>query len=90
PLVPHARPAECERLFLIRGNRPKGVGVIGSQTLDAGIGRFIARSNRSISAWNEAHPEQLRSPMRSFAPVLFRGSVATEHYKAADGDIRVA
>ena len=90
PLVPHAQPAERDRLFLIRGNRPKGVGVIGSQTLDAGIARFIARSNRSISAWNEAHPEQLRSPMRSFAPVLFRGSVATEHYKEAGGDIRVA
>lgn len=90
PLVPHAQPAERHRLFLIRGNRPKGVGVIGSQTLDAGIGRFIARSNRSIKAWNEAHPEQIRPSMRSFAPALFRGSVATEHYKAAGGDIRVA
>ncbi len=89
PLVTHAPPAERDRLFLIRGNRPKGVGVIGSQTLDAGIRRFIARSNQSITAWNAAHPEQLRSPMRPFAPVLFRGSVATEHYKVAGGDIRV-
>lgn len=90
PLVAHAPSAERDRLFLIRGNRPKGVGVVGSQTLDAGIRRFIARSNQGIIAWNAAHPEQLRSPMRPFAPVLFRGSVATEHYKAAGGDIRVA
>jgi hypothetical protein len=90
PLVAHASPGERDRLFLIRGNRPKGVGVIGAQTLDAGIRRFIARSNEGIAIWNAAHPEQLRCPMRTFSPVLFRGSVAIEHYHAAGGDIRVA
>lgn len=90
PLIAHASPGERDCLFLIRGNRPKGVGVIGAQTLDAGIRRFIARSNESIAIWNAAHPEQLRCPMRTFAPVLFRGSVAIEHYQAAGGDVRVA
>lgn len=90
PLVEHAPANVSDRLFLIRGNRPRGVGVIGNHTLDAGIRRFIARSNQSIAAWNAAHPEQLRSPMRAFAPVMFRGSVATEHYHAAGGDILAA
>jgi len=90
PLVAHAPPNERDRLFLIRGNRPAGVGVIANQTLDAGIRRFIARSNQSIAAWNVTHPEQPRPPMRAFAPVLLRGSVATEHYHAAGGDIRAA
>lgn len=90
PLVERAPANVSDRLFLIRGNRPRGVGVIGNHTLDAGIRRFIARSNQSIAAWNTAHPEQLRSPMRAFAPVMFRGSVATEHYHAAGGDILAA
>jgi hypothetical protein len=31
-----------------------------------------------------------RAPLPAFAPVLFRGSVASEHYRAAGGDIRAA
>jgi integrase len=90
PLVAHASPSERDRLFLIRGNRPKGVTVIGSQTLTVGIRRFVARANRRIAEWNDAHPDRPRAPLPAFAPVLFRGSVASEHYRAAGGDIRVA
>lgn len=90
PLVAHAPPRERDRLFLIRGNRPKGVRVIGDQTLSVGIHRFIARANRRIAAWNKAHPDRPRTPLPAFAPVLFRGSVATEHYQAGGGDIRAA
>ncbi len=90
PLIAHAPPSERDHLFLIRGNRPAGVGVIANQTLDAGIRRFITRANQRIAAWNAAHPEQPRSPMPAFAPVLFRGSVATQHYHVAGGDIRAA
>jgi hypothetical protein len=90
PLAAHAPPSERGHLFLIRGNRPSGIKAIGSQTLSAGIHRFIARANERIAGWNDAHPDRLRTPLQTFAPVLFRGSVATEHYHAADGDIRAA
>jgi hypothetical protein len=90
PLAAHAPPSERDRLFLIRGNRPSGVKPIGSQTLSTGIRRFTARANGHIAAWNDAHPDQPRTPLLNFAPVLFRGSVATEHYHATGGDIRAA
>ena len=89
-LVAHAPPGECDRLFLIRGNRPSGVGVIRSQTLMTAIRRFIARANKRIETWNEAHPDRLRALLADFVPVLFRGSVASLHYHAAGGDIRIA
>ncbi|WPP02780.1 hypothetical protein [Methylocella tundrae] len=90
PLAAHAPPSERDRLFLIRGNRPSGIKAIGSQTLSTGIRRFIARANRRIEAWNDAHPDGLRAPLPKFVPVLFRGSVATEHYHATGGDSRAA
>lgn len=90
PLVPHAPPGERDRLFLVRGNRPSGVGVIGNQTLNNSIRRFVARANERIEAWNEAHPDRLRALLPHFVPVLFRGSVASLHYHAAGGDIRAA
>lgn len=89
-LVVEARPSERNHLFLIRGNRPAGVGTIRQETLRVGIQRFIARANARISIWNNAHPDKPRALLPNFAPVLFRGSVATEHYRAAGGDIRVA
>jgi hypothetical protein len=90
PLVAHATPSERSRLFLIRGYGPVGVKVIAEQTLSAGIRRFILRANERVAVWNDAHPDRQRAPLPNFAPVLFRGSVATEHYKAAGGDIGAA
>jgi integrase len=89
-LVAEARPSERNHLFLVRGNRPVGVGTIRHATLRIGINRFIGRANARIAAWNNAHPDKLRALLPNFAPVLFRGSVATEHYHAAGGDIRAA
>lgn len=90
PLAAHAPPSERDRLFLIHGYRPKGVAVIAEQTLAVGIRRFVARANQRIAVWNDVHPDQPRTSLPSFAPVRFRGSVATEHYHAAGGDIRAA
>jgi integrase len=90
PLVAEARPSERNHLFLVRGNRPVGVGTIRKETLRLGIQRFIARANARIAIWNNAHPDKQRALLPNFAPVLFRGSVATEHYRAAGGDIRAA
>jgi integrase len=90
PLVAEARPSERNHLFLVRGNRPVGVGTIRQDTLRLGIQRFIARANACIATWNNAHPDKPRALLPNFAPVLFRGSVATEHYRATGGDIRVA
>jgi len=90
PLVAQARPSERECLFLVRGNRPIGVGAIRHETLRIGIRRFIARVNGRIAAWNDAHPDRPRAPLPNFTPVLFRASVASEHYQAAGGDIRAA
>jgi integrase len=90
PLVATARLSERNHLFLVRGNRPVGVGTIRQETLRIGIQRFIARANARITIWNNAHPDKPRALLPNFAPVLFRGSVATQHYRAAGGDIRVA
>jgi hypothetical protein len=90
PLVPHALPSEGTHLFLIRGYGRAGVRAIAEQTLSTGIRRFIVRANKRIVEWNFTHPEQPRSLLPNFSPVLFRGSVATQHYHEAGGDIRVA
>jgi integrase len=90
PLVATARPSERNHLFLVRGNHPVGVGTIRQETLRIGIQRFIARANARVTIWNNAHPDKPRALLPNFAPVLFRGSVATQHYRAAGGDIRVA
>jgi|SRR5579872_2139429 len=90
PLVAPAPPNERGHLFLIQGNRPRGIQAIGSQTLSNGIRRFIARANERIATWNAAHPGRPRASLPNFVPVLFRGSVATEHYRAAGGDIHAA
>ena len=45
PLVAQARPSERNHLFLVRGNRPVGVGTIRQETLRLGIQRFIARDS---------------------------------------------
>ena len=89
PLAVFAPPSERDRLFLLR--RPHGrVGVVQPQTLSNAIGRFIDRQNRRIAAWNADHPDRQRPALPAFTPMLFRGSVAIEHYHASGGDIRVA
>ncbi len=90
PLIAEARPGERNHLFLVRGNRPAGVGAIRHETLRLGIQRFIVRANARIAIWNNEHPDKPRALLSNFAPVLFRGSVATEHYRATGGDIRAA
>jgi integrase len=90
PLIAVARPSERNHLFLVRGNRPAGVGAIRHETLRLGIQRFMVRANARIAIWNNEHRDKPRALLPNFAPVLFRGSVATEHYRATGGDIRAA
>jgi integrase len=97
PLVPHARAADRENLFLLntgsptkRRRRNGTVGVIDASTLKRKIPWFIARANKRIAAWNAANPQAAPRPrIECFAPAFLRGSVATEHYKASGGDIVV-
>ena len=71
--------------------RPLRVEELRRLTLRSAIRRFRQRVNARIEAWNAAHADRPpRSPLPDFAPVFFRGSVATEHYKASGGDILVA
>ncbi|WP_439397124.1 hypothetical protein ACRQ5Q_08705 [Bradyrhizobium sp. PMVTL-01] len=98
PIVATAPPSEQDRLFLTRSSFEmhsrrslRGrTGVIEHTVLRLAILRFIKRANQRIEAWNTTHPDQLREPIADFAPALFRGSVATEHYRASGGDILVA
>lgn len=94
PLLPHVGMQDRERLFLIRrmgATQARGhrhlAGVIGWETLAHAIDRFIVLSNERIAAWNAAHPERPRRRLPDFSAGLFRGSVATAHYEASDGDI---
>ncbi len=98
PIVAHAPPGQRDRLFLTRSifkelarrTRRNRVEVIEHSVLRRAIGRFTARANRRIDAWNAEHPDRPRDRIESFAPVFFRGSVATEHYRASGGDILTA
>lgn len=90
PLVQHARPGNRERLFLVRGNGARGIAPIAPQTLTNGIRAFIARANAHIAATNAANPLNQQTLLPSFTAKQFRGSVATRHYAASGGDIRVA
>jgi integrase len=90
PLAAQARHQDRERLFLIRSEKKRVVTVMPSATIVAGVKQFIARSNERIAIWNRAAPERPRAPLPDFATMFLRGSVATEHYKAAGGDILVA
>ena len=96
PLVSHARLRDRDRLFLVKGRsssaRQSGdVAIVDPSTLSGAIDRFVERTNHRVAAWNAAHPDQPpRQPLADFAPVFFRGSVATEHYRASGGDVRIA
>ena len=98
PIVADAPPGQRDRLFLtrsifkaqVRGSQRNRVEVIEHSVLRRAIGRFTARANRRIDVWNHEHPDVPRCRIENFAPVLFRGSVATEHYRASGGDVLVA
>jgi integrase len=98
PLVADASPTQQDRLFLTRSiytesNRRSlrsRTEVVEHSVLRRAILRFTKRANHRIDAWNAAHPDNPRSRIASFAPALFRGTVATEHYRASGGDILVA
>lgn len=98
PIVATAPPGEQDRLFLTRSiyrehaRRTVGsrTGIIDHSLLRRAILRFIERANGRIEAWNAAHPDKPREAIANFAPALFRGTVATEHYRASGGDVLVA
>jgi hypothetical protein len=97
PLLPYAREADRDLLFLNNPGMPKlkrrrkgHIGVIDSSTLAHAIRRFARRADQGIAAFNSANPHRKREPLGEFAPAFFRGSVAAEHYKASEGDILVA
>lgn len=98
PIVATAPPGEQDRLFLTRsiykehfrrtlGSRTE---VIEHSVLRGAILRFTERANRRTEEWNVAHPDKPREAIANFAPALFRGTVATEHYRASGGDVLVA
>ncbi len=98
PIVATAPPGEQDRLFLTRSvHKEHARRILGSRTgviehslLRRAILRFIERANRRIEAWNALHPDKPREAIANFAPALFRGTVATEHYRASGGDVLVA
>ncbi|MBI1261719.1 MAG: hypothetical protein GC184_08335 [Rhizobiales bacterium] len=98
PIVATAPPGEQDRLFLTRSVRKEPARhslrgrteVIEHSVLRRAILRFTERANRRIEEWNAAHPGKPRERIASFAPALFRGTVATEHYRASGGDIFAA
>lgn len=98
PLLDEAPPSERDRLFLARSvhlqhsrRRWRGrVAVIEHSALRRAIDRFVVRANHRIAAWNAQHPDAPQTPIEDFAPVFFRGSVATEHYRASGGDVLLA
>lgn len=88
-LAVRAPASEKNRLFLMRRS-DQSLSVIQRTTLEGAMVRFIKRANRRIDAWNAAHPDQLRIALQHFHTRMFRGSVAIEHYRASDGDLRTA
>ena len=98
PLVAEAPPGQRDRLFLTRSpykdlarrTRRGRTEVIDHGTLRNAVDRFTARANDRIDIWNAKHPDKPRSRIERFMPVLFRGSVATEHYRASGGDVLAA
>jgi hypothetical protein len=98
PLVAETPPGQRDRLFLTRSpykdlarrTRRGRTEVIDHSTLRHAVDRFIARANDRIDIWNAEHPDNPRSRIKRFMPVLFRGSVATEHYRATGGDVLAA
>jgi hypothetical protein len=98
PLVAEAPRGQRDRLFLTRSpykdlarrTRRGRTEVIDHATLSKAVDRFTARANDRIDIWNAEHLDNPRSRIERFMPVLFRGSVATEHYRASGGDVLAA
>jgi integrase len=98
PIVAEAPSGQRDQLFLTRSifktlarrTERDRTEVIEHSVLKHAIRRFIVRANRRIEAWNTEHPGNPRCRIENFAPVMFRGSVATEHYRASEGDVLVA
>ncbi len=98
PLLADAPPAQQDRVFLTRSVYTESTRrslrsrteVIEHSVLRRAILRFTKRANHRADEWNAAHPGSPRARIASFAPALFRGTVATEHYRASGGDILVA
>jgi hypothetical protein len=98
PIVATAPPGEQDRLFLTRSIYKEHVrrslgsrtGVVEDSVLRRAILRFIERANRRIDTWNASNPDKPREAIANFAPALFRGTVATEHYRASGGNVLVA
>lgn len=98
PLLADAPPGQQDRLFLTRSiyagptrrSLRSRTEVIEHSVLRRAILRFTERANRRIDEWNAAQPDSPRAPIDNFAPALFRGTVATEHYRASGGDAFVA
>lgn len=98
PLVAEAPPGQRDQLFLTRSHfkdlarrtRRGRTEVIDHGTLRHAIARFTTRANDRIDVWNTEHPGDPRCRIGHFMPVLFRGSVASEHYQASGGNVLVA
>lgn len=98
PIAATAPPAEQDHLFLtrsifrehVRRSLRSRTGIIEHSVLRRAILRFIKRANSRIEEWNALHPDKPRQVIANFAPALFRGTVATEHYRASGGDVLVA
>lgn len=98
PLLADAASGQQDRVFLTRSIYTESsrrslrsrTEVIEHSVLRRAILRFTKRANHRTDEWNAAHPDSPRVQIASFAPALFRGTVATEHYSASGGDILVA
>lgn len=98
PIMASASPGEQDCLFVTRsiyGEHARHTlrsrtSVVEHSNLRRAILRFIERANRRIEDWNADHPDKPRDVIANFAPALFRGTVATEHYRASGGDVLVA
>jgi hypothetical protein len=87
PLAAHAGPGNRNYLFVVRGNGRRGIAPIAPQTLTNSIRAFIDRANAHIAASKGTSSQTL---LPDFTAKQFRGSVATRHYVASGGDVRVA
>ena len=87
PLAEQAAPRDRGRLFLNKSEKHKAVAPLPMGTLHAAIRRLVARANAKTAVWNRANPARRREALPDLVPILLRGSVAMEHFRAAGGDI---
>ena len=87
PLAVHAPMRDRGRLFLNKSEKHKAIAPLPMGTLHAAIRRLVARANAKTAVWNRANPARRREVLPDLVPILLRGSVAMEHFRAAGGDI---